>query len=196
MKSTNPNTIHPSCCVRAAPASSSSQLLAEIGALPSLFTTFSSGYFLVIYPWHRFLICLFTTIFSISKFDENIFLWWPFFPRLMALFKIFAISANPTMWRTVPLVLRSGCEARRCGGKCLLCFLVVACRDTGQSLIEGGYHISFPHAKHLIQVFYSQKSPSVDFRTFSGFFWFGLFFEGSFVVVWWGFFVHYYYCLI
>lgn len=88
-------------------------------------------------------------------------------PRLMAMFKIFAISANPTTWRPIPFVLGSSCGARWCEDKWLLCFLVVACSDTGQSLIEGGYHISFPHAKHLIQVFYSQ-SPAVDFRTFSG----------------------------
>lgn len=37
------------------------------------------------------------------------------FPKYMAVFKIFAISANPRTWRSTPFVLELNYRARRCG---------------------------------------------------------------------------------
>lgn len=101
----------------------------------SLWFTLGTGFF----------ICLFTHHILDFKIWWKCVLMMGVFSRLVAMFKIFMMSLNLTRWTTIPFVL----EASWCEKKCLLCFLVIACSDTGQSLIKGGYDTKFSSCKAL-----------------------------------------------
>lgn len=141
-------------------ASSFSQLLAKIEALPSLFAAFGRGYCPVICPGHGFISCLFAAVFFISKFYEKAFLWWVFsqdsWPcsrsSLLSWFKQIPRWGEPyhlcwgqhklwgkVKWRQMPPIFSSSC-LQWYGTK------------PNQGRI---YYKSYPHATHLIQVFYS-----------------------------------------
>lgn len=117
MKRTHPNATHASCSIKAAQclqffpatgwdwgATFFCLLLSDV--VIALWFTLAMFYlfylFIYLYILHFNVRCKYILLMGI-------------FPKYMAMFKIFAISANPRTWRSTPFVLGLSYRARWCG---------------------------------------------------------------------------------